>query len=734
MSSLNSYQETDLKIDFHGYWLALKRRSFIAASVFIGIIALTFIYVIFKKPVFKSSGSVLIEPQNSSLLTGLETLSTGELKSLGKQSDPLITEIEVIRSYPVLKETAETLAVNGSYISILNLQKGIEVEPLPGTDLLTISYQASDPILAATVAETLIDVYIETNVRNNRAEASAARSFIEAQLPKTAEAVREAELKLRSFKEENQIVTLDDEASRSIEAIAELESLMAEAKAQLAKVNSQSSGLLQDSEIDLATTSDSNRLNLSPNIQVIAEQLGQIQNQLATDRNRYHSEHPAIAALEQEEAELKAKIRQAQLAQVKTQRQSLENEISKLSELQSVQKAKANTYPKLEQTKRELERNLSAAQITYESLLKNLQKVRVVENQTIANVQIVSPPQVPEKPVETSRKLILLGGFILATLTALASAFTTDLLDSSVKDIQQAKNLLDYPLIGVIPYFYTSKNKKLLPSSDSDPKFKAERVFTENNPFHVSMIHAYNSLQANLDSSSLDKNAKVIVVTSSVSHEGKSEVSANLAAAYVRTGKRVLLVDADRCQPTQHHIWGLTNAPGLSKALEGQTDLQSVFQEVLPNLFLLPSGNLPTHAITKLDSSSIKYASLISEKFFLQQLINKVSKDYDIIIFDTASIIEAIVPSFLNQIADRTIFVVRPGIVDISNIKIARQILSSFNRQTLSIVANAVDDNDPNRFFYPHSALIQNNSPNGIAKLNSSSNLKSALINNNKDN
>ena len=733
MSSLDSYQETDLKIDFHGYWLALKRRSFIAASLFIGIMTLTFIYVTFKKPVFKSSGSVLIEPQNSSSLTGLETLPTGELKSLGKQSDPLITEIEVIRSYPVLKETTEALSVKDSYVSILDLQEGIKVEPLPGTDLLTISYQASDPVLAAVVAKTLIDVYIETNVRNNRAEVSAARNFIEAQLPKTAAAVREAELKLRSFKEQNQIVTLDEEASQSVEAIAELESLMAEAKAQLAKVDSQSSQLLQNSEIDLATTSGSIKLNLSPNIQAIAEQLGQIQNQLATERNRYHSEHPTIAVLEQEEAELKEKIRQAQLAQVKTQRQSLENEILKLSELQSVQKAKANTYPKLEQTKRELERNLSAAQTTYESLLKNLQKVRVVENQTIANVQIVSPPQVPEKPVEIYRKLILLGGFILATLTALASAFTMDLLDSSVKNIQQAKNLLDYPLIGVIPYFNTSKNKKLLPSSDNNLKTKAQRVFTENNPFHVSMIHAYNSLQANLDSSSLDESAKVIVVTSSVSHEGKSEISANLAAAYVRTGKRVLLVDADRYQPTQHHIWGLTNAPGLNEALEGQIDLQSVFQEVLPNLFLLPSGNLPTRAIATLDSSSIEYASSMSEKFFLQELIDKVSEDYDVIIFDTASIIGAIVPSFLNQIADRTIFVVRPGIVDISNVKIARQILSSFNQQAIGIVANAIDDKDPNRFFYPHSVSIQNNSSNGIAKLNSSRDFKSALINN-KDN
>lgn len=697
MSSLNSYQETDLKIDFHKYWLTLKRRISVAAILFVSINIFVLIYVTLKKPVFKSSGSVLIKPQNSSSLTGLETLSTGEIETLGKQSEALITEIEVIRSYPVLEETAQILSSNGSDLSISNLQTGIEVKPIPGTDMLTISYRATDPIVAAAVTKTLIDVYIETNVRNNRAEASAARNFIEAQLPQIAEAVRKAEQKLKLFKEQNQIVNLADEASQSATTIEELEILIAEAEDQLARVNIQSSGLLSDSEISLGTTPGPNRLNLSPDVQEVAEQLGQIQNQLARERNRYHSQHPSIAALEQEEATLKAQIQKAQLASTKIQRQGLESRIAKLSELKSTKIAKMNAYPQLERINRELERNLSAALETYESLLNNLQKVLVVENQTIANVQIVSPPQVPEQPVGISRKTILIGGSIFASLIALASAFTVDLFDRSVKDIQQTMNLLDYPLVGVIPYFTTSKNKKLLPGSQTSDKPEAGRVFTTKNPLHVSMIRAYNWLQVNLDSLSLNKSSQAIVVTSSVSHEGKSEVCANLATAFARSGQRVLLVDADRYKPTQHHIWELTNAVGLSEVLERQTDLQSVLQEVLPNLFLLPSGNLSARAVTAVEPLNIQEVSPTIERF-LKELIDRESKNYDVIIFDTPSIIETIDTSLLSQIADRTLLVVRPGIVDISSIKFTKQILSCFNRQILGIVVNAIDNNDPNRF------------------------------------
>ena len=119
MSSLNSYQEIDLKIDFRRYWLTLKRRSVMATSIFASIIALTSIYIIFRKPIFQSSGSVLIKPQNSSLLSGLETLSNAELKSLGKLSDPLFTEVEVIRSYPVFQKTVETLSDIGFEVTLL---------------------------------------------------------------------------------------------------------------------------------------------------------------------------------------------------------------------------------------------------------------------------------------------------------------------------------------------------------------------------------------------------------------------------------------------------------------------------------------------------------------------------------------------------------------------------------------------------------------------------------------
>jgi len=81
-------------------------------------------------------------------------------------------------------------------------------------------------------------------------------------------------------------------------------------------------------------------------------------------------------------------------------------------------------------------------------------------------------------------------------------------------------------------------------------------------------------MQANLKFLSSDKDLKVIAVTSSVPQEGKSTVSANLAAAMAQSGRKVLLIDADMRLPSQHRIWNLLNDAGLSNVLVGQAQLR----------------------------------------------------------------------------------------------------------------------------------------------------------------
>ncbi|CDN10021.1 Tyrosine-protein kinase Wzc [Richelia intracellularis] len=89
-----------------------------------------------------------------------------------------------------------------------------------------------------------------------------------------------------------------------------------------------------------------------------------------------------------------------------------------------------------------------------------------------------------------------------------------------------------------------------------------------------------------------------------MSQEGKSFVAANLAVAMAKMGRKVLVVDADMRHPTQHHIWKLSlkNVVGLSNVITNQVSIDIPVEQVMQNLFILPSGTLSPNPLSLLNS------------------------------------------------------------------------------------------------------------------------------------
>ncbi|MGL4651256.1 MAG: CpsD/CapB family tyrosine-protein kinase, partial [Caldilineaceae bacterium] len=112
---------------------------------------------------------------------------------------------------------------------------------------------------------------------------------------------------------------------------------------------------------------------------------------------------------------------------------------------------------------------------------------------------------------------------------------------------------------------------------------------------HTQAAEAFRVLRTNLLFASVDRPLNVLQVTSATVEEGKSYISANLAAAFALTGKRVILIDADLRKPTQHRIFGLVNNLGVTTALVGGIDaIEEVMQPTrIPSLHVISSGPLP---------------------------------------------------------------------------------------------------------------------------------------------
>ncbi len=705
----NTSEQSTEYIDFRQYFFAIRRRLLPATVVFGSVVVLTSLSTFLQKPTYEAKGKLLIK-QPSNITSALkEDSGVEKISAIGRESDPLSTEAELVRSFAIAQKTTARLKLEQKPNEFL---EELSVEPLSGTDILVVTYKSPDPKKAAAAVNEVMTLYLLNNIIANRTEAAAARDFITLQLPKTQATVHQAEVALRRFEEKNHVADIEEEAKSALDVIADLEKQLSAAQAKLADANSQTKALRNkllgmNSQQAIAASSASQ----APGVQKALEELQQVESQLVEVRNRFQENHPKIVELKSKKASLEALL-QGRVAQVVGAQQRQPNgnlqlggtkqeiitdlvrlesgglgftsQVDALSKVLAGYKQRMNVLPRLKQQRRELERELQAAQGTYETLLRRLEEIRVEENRNIGNARLAEKAEVPEEPIapNTTRNLAL--GAVLGILLAIGTALLSDTLDTSIKSVKEAREVFGYTLLGLIPFW--SKSQKTT-ACDGDTEQSVPKIVVRDTP-RSPISEAYRMLQANLKFLSSDEELKVVVVTSSVPQEGKSTVSANLAVAMAHCGRRVLLVDADMRRPQQHTIWNLLNEAGLSNVLVGQAEVSTALKEVMMNLDVLTAGVTPPNPMALLDSKR------------MAGLIEKFAQKYDFVIIDTPSLNVAADAPILGKMADGILLVVRPGVVDSASAAAAKEFLAQSGQKVLGQVVNGVtSENKPYSYY-----------------------------------
>ena len=709
MESLPSFEEVNIQ----KYLEVIQRRWLPLVGIFAISVTLGCLYAFSLKPSYKAEGSLMIKTNRSSSLTGLPD-DIGRLEALNVNDNPLETQVRVIGSNPVIEKTINSLNLKdsqGKLLSIPDLAKQLKIEGIKGTDVVQLSYKGGDPELAAKIVNKVIDSYIDLNIKANQNEARTAKQVLVTEVPKAEEVVRRAESKLRLFKETNKVVVLEQEAAAAVDTISKLGNQISQALAQLDDVKGRLEQLSSEAQVDSRQGVIESELSQAPGVQKVLAQLQETESQLALERTRFSPEHPTITSLEEKVAALnnllkertgqvagKAQITQgslqvgqlrqsliADITRAQAERVGLERQIATLKQQQNAYIKRANNLPRLEQSQRELERKLQAAQTTYETLLKKRQEIDIAQNQKIPNARVISYALIPDKAEGPRKMLFIVGGAGVGFFLGIIVAFTLDLIDRSVKTVKEAKDVLRYSVLGVIP---TQARNGKDHSSIAGLDRPIPKIIGRDIPYFP-VGNAYQILQVNLKFLCSDKPLKSIVITSSVAKEGKSDVSANLAVTMAQAGRKVLLVDADMRHPIQHHIWGLTNTIGLSNVIINQASLDTVVQEVMPNLEVLTSGVLPPNPVAMLDSQR------------MATLISNFGREYDLVIFDTPPLSGIADAAVLSTLTDGILLVVRPGVVDLNSANAAKEFLTQSGQKVLGIVINGVNaKNEPNNYFY----------------------------------
>ncbi len=697
-----------IDLDFSRYLLTLKQRWFIVIGIFMLFVGLALYGTRFLKPTYEATGKLLFEVDRTSSLAGIGK-GLGELKALLSDQTPLSTQIEIMQSSPLLEKTIKILKLTDSQGNLIepgSLRSQLKIKILGGTDIVEISCSSKQAKETADVINTLMGVYMSVVDQNNRKDAAKARDFIVEQLPAVQKEVFKAEQALRDFKEKNQVLNLEQEFGSAVNGLSDLNRQITTLESQLNGINSLSKALGNQVGLDLEEAIALNTLSQSPLMKSTLVELEKVESDLTNERKRFRDQNPRIIALIAKKEVLTATL-QKQIDQIlgknisllrglltsqgnnnllqeyvntETQRLDLTQQLNSLYESRAAYQKRASILPKLEQQQNELERKVQVARVTYETLLKNLEEVQVAENKRIDNTRIIENAVVPENG-KTQKSQLLVLGVMLGLISSTASVLLLDILDKSVRSTQEIKNVFDYKLIGIIPFI--PKNRS----------FKFSRI--RKNPF-VPVIEPSNSLvselyrmmQANLRLMTSDKTLKVIVVTSAVTREGKSTISANLAASIAQLGYRVLLIDGDMRQPFQHQIWGLVNTPGLCDILAEPLELSSVIRQGMERLDVLTAGLISPNPLGLLDSQNMAL------------LIQNVSKRYDFVIIDTPPLIVAADALILSQMAQGILLVSRPGVIDRETAITVKEILDHSGQRVLGLVVNGINKNELNQYFH----------------------------------
>ena len=360
-------------------------------------------------------------------------------------------------------------------------QSGIKVLPQE-KNLFAVSYEHRNPELAKKVVQSLLTIFVETNLGSSRRDMEQARRFIEGQIQEYEEQLRAAEQRLALFKQEH-LLELPESGNHAAQLekarlqARQLASDLADARTRLAVLKGQVASTPQFVEVDapapVIITGRPTELELR-----ISEQ----QKNLDVIALRYTENHPdvvaarrALKALQEEyEAEvrnpsrrdsgqrmIKQRVRNVLFDQIQIKALETEAELRQLERRLSDQDAEvarldriALSVPQVEAEFKSLDRDYKVMKASYEVLLQRREQARLSQEVEAkaekTQYRLVDPPNVPEIPSSPHRPLLLSLVFVVALGAGVLLAIGLGQLDDSFETTQDVKAALPYPVLGGI--------------------------------------------------------------------------------------------------------------------------------------------------------------------------------------------------------------------------------------------------------------------------------------------
>ncbi len=343
-------------------------------------------------------------------------------------------------------------------------------------------------------------------------------------------------------------------------------------------------------------------------------------------------------------------MRQAIVTSVENHITTLDQQIESLQALARQTTSHISASPSQAKTLLTVERQQTVKEALYLFLLQKREENELSQTFTADNTRIVQSPIGDAAPVAPQKRNILLVALLLGLLVPAGVLYLRETLDTTVRGRRDMEGL-SLPLVGEIPLFDNNKKGRLQPLRRRQT-VRTEIVVVDGKRDMVN--EAFRVLRTNLEFvAGQGGGANVIAVTSFNPGSGKSFLAGNIGASLALKGKRVLAVDGDMRHASLSKLVGSPSV-GLSNLLNGSVDdlPGCIVGSDHKNLSVLPVGTIPPNPTELLESPR------------LAEILSRLRGLYDYILIDCPPVDIVADTQIIEQHADRTLFVVRTGLLD----------------------------------------------------------------------
>jgi len=504
----------------------------------------------------------------------------------------------------------------------------------------------------------LAELYLKRRLSDKNRIVKNTVSFIDSQLETVVDTLSEVEDNLQIYKQANQIIDISKEGEILFD---ELVAIQSEKKMTKLKLN-----FYQYLKKNIEEQKDASTIILPSFIDIqdnvlnsLLEKLDDLKSQKEILKFDVKKDLPNYNKLEFQIKNLEDNLKQHISKSINLQEYNLSETNEKILSVNY----KLRKIPKVEREILNIKRNYKLNDNIYTFLLTkrteagitlatNSPGAKVLDPARIENVSKTSP-----KPGENRTKLIFISLLIPILIIVIREFFNNKIIEKS--EIEKNTNI---PIVASI-----SKNK----TKDNIP------VFTQpNSP----IAEAFRLFKTNLKYLLVEKENPIIVISSTISGEGKSFCSTNLASVFAKSKKRTLLIGLDLRKPKLHESFNVDNKTGLSTYLIGHnTSEEIIFSTHINNLFLIPSGPIPPNPAELLESEKMK------------NLLIELKKQFDYIIIDTPPIAHVTDTMLIANYSDVNIFVIRQGYSSKNVINVINEVVEKGSLNNVGILINDIN-------------------------------------------